>query len=236
MREQTKDPRAGYVRRMFGRIAPTYDLVNRLMTAGQDRRWRSETVRRLDLSGSPRVLDVGAGTGDLCLEALAQRPAARLVAVDFTPEMIRRGRARAGGRPVGWVVGDAENLPFRAASFDAVVSGFLLRNASDLEQILAEQSRVARPGSRFACLETSPPQRSWWLPFVRFYLHVVVPTLGRLVAGESEAYRYLTRSTERFFSAESLAKSVRSAGFEQVGFVRKMLGSVAIHWGTKPGS
>lgn len=236
MSERVGEARAGGVRRRFGRIAATYDLVNRLMTAGQDQRWRRDAIRRLDLPGSPRVLDLGAGTGDFSFETLAQRPAARLVAVDITPEMIRRGRARPGGRPVRWVVGDAANLPFPAASFDGVVSGFLLRNAPDLEQVLAEQSRVARPGSRFACLETTPPRRSWWLPLVRFYLHVVVPALGRLVAGEREAYTYLTRSTEAFVPAEALAEIMRTAGFEQVGFVRKGLGTVAIHWGAKSGS
>ena len=232
MSEPSGESRAGYVRLMFGRIAPRYDLINRLMTAGQDRRWRAETIRRLALPAAPRLLDLGAGTGDLCFEALHQRPSARLVALDFTPEMMRMGRRRSAADHVLWVVGDAGRLPFPPATFDAVVSGFLLRNVPDLDAVLREEGRVARAGARVASLDTTPPPRSWLLPLLRFHLHTVIPALGRLIAGDSEAYNYLPQSTERFVEAEALAQRMRAAGFVQLGFVRRMLGTVAIHWGT----
>jgi demethylmenaquinone methyltransferase/2-methoxy-6-polyprenyl-1,4-benzoquinol methylase len=232
MSELTGEARARYVRRMFGRIAPRYDLLNRLMTAGQDRRWRRETIRRVNLSEAAWLLDLGAGTGDLCFEALDQRPAARVVALDFTPEMMRLGKRRPAGGRVRWVVGDAAHLPFPAAAFEAIVSGFLLRNMPDLDAVLREERRVARPGSRVASLDTTPPPRSWLRPLLRFHLHVVVPALGRLIAGDSEAYNYLPQSTERFLDAEALAQRMRAAGFVRVGFVRRMLGTIALHWGT----
>lgn len=232
MSDLSGEARTRYVRAMFGRIAPRYDLLNRLMTAGQDRRWRREALRRMDLPAAPVLLDLGAGTGDLGFEALAQRPAARVVALDFTPEMLRLGRRRPGGEHVQWVLGDAAHLPFPAASFDGLVSGFLLRNVAALEAALGEQRRVLRPGARVACLDTTPAPRSWLLPALRFHLHTVIPALGRLIAGDSQAYNYLPQSTERFVTAEALAAHLRAAGFQQVGFVRRMLGTIAIHWGT----
>ncbi|MCJ7678288.1 MAG: class I SAM-dependent methyltransferase, partial [Anaerolineales bacterium] len=164
MSELAGEARARYVRRMFGRIAPRYDLLNRLMTFGQDRRWRREAVRRMDLQASPRVLDVGAGTGDLAFEVLKRQPEATLVALDFTPEMMELGRRRPAGSRVHWVVGDASHLPFAAAAFDGIVSGFLLRNVAELGRVLAEEQRVARSGARVVSLDTTPPPRTWLRP------------------------------------------------------------------------
>ncbi len=232
MSELTGEARARYVRRMFGRIASRYDLLNRLMTFGQDCRWRQEAVRQLDLMSAPRVLDLGAGTGDLAFEVLQQRPAAHTVALDFTPEMIRLGRRRAAGSRVHWIVGDAARLPFAAAAFDGIVSGFLLRNVSDIDRVLVEERRVARPGARVVSLDTTPPPRSWLRPFLDFHLHTVIPVLGRIIAGDPEAYNYLPQSTERFLEAEALAERLTAAGFRHVGFVRRMFDTVAIHWGS----
>ena len=234
MSELAGEARARYVRRMFGRIAPRYDLLNRLMTFGQDRRWRRETVRRMDLQASPRVLDVGAGTGDLAFEVLNGRPGACLVALDFTPVMMELGRRRPAGSRVHWVVGDASHLPFAAAAFDGIVSGFLLRNVAELGRVLAEEQRVARSGARVVSLDTTPPPRTWLRPLLAFHLHMIIPLLGRIVSGDPEAYNYLPQSTERFIEAEALAERMAAAGFRHVGFVRRMFNTVAIHWGSSP--
>jgi len=234
MSELTGEARARYVRHMFGRIAPRYDLLNRLMTFGQDRRWRRETVQQLELLASARVLDLGAGTGDLGFEVLKRRSEATIVALDFTPEMMRLGRRRAAGSHVQWIVGDAAHLPFAAATFDAVVSGFLLRNVPDIGRVLAEEQRVARSGARVVSLDTTPPPRTWLRPLLAFHLHTIIPLLGRIVSGDPEAYNYLPQSTERFIEAEALAERMAAAGFRQVGFVRRMFNTVAIHWGSSP--
>jgi len=220
------------VRGLFARIAHRYDLLNRVMTLGQDRAWRSEVIRRVPLPAGGRLLDVGAGTGDLAREAL--RRGARVVAADVTLEMIRLGRRRLRGQPVAWVCADALRLPFAGAAFDGVVSGFLLRNVGDTRACLAEQLRLLQPGAWMACLDTTPagPGRRGW--FARVYLSRVVPRLGRWLAGDAAAYTYLARSTAAFLPAEELAALAAAAGFDQVGFRRRMLGSVAIHYGRRP--
>lgn len=235
MAELSGSARAAYVARMFDRIAGRYDLLNRLMTFGQDRRWRREAVARLALTPGTRVLDLGAGTGDLSFEVLRQQNDARPTAADFSLPMMRAGQHRRGSERAGWVMADALRLPFAPASFDGVISGFLLRNVSDVSTALAEQARVLRPSGRLVCLDTTPPASGWMRPLLRFHLHVVIPLLGRWVAGDREAYNYLPDSTERFLTAGALASRLAEAGMTQVGYVRRMLGTVAIHWASKPG-
>ena len=214
------------VRSMFARIASHYDLMNRLMTAGQDRAWRRQVVRLARLLPDERLLDIGAGTGDLAREAIRQQPAARVVAADFTVEMMHRGQQ---GSPLDWCAADALQLPFPDQAFDAVVSGFLVRNVTDLPQTLREQHRVLRPGGRLVILDTTRPRRSLLSPLIWFHMHVVIPVLGALISGASDAYHYLPDSTEKFLSAQELAGAISSVGFEKVQFKVLMFGTVAIH-------
>jgi demethylmenaquinone methyltransferase/2-methoxy-6-polyprenyl-1,4-benzoquinol methylase len=233
MSHLTEDKRASYVQAMFGRIAGRYDLLNRLMTFGRDHSWRLEAIRRLALPLKARVLDVGSGTGDIAFELALRHPDALVVASDFTIEMVQVGRARPFGEKVAWVIADAQRLPFAADCFDGVISGFLLRNVPDVPQTLREQLRVLKSGGRAASVDTTPPRDNLLRPFIEFHLHTVIPLLGKLVAGDAEAYRYLPSSTEGFLPAEVLAERFRQAGFRQVGFVRRMFGTVGIHWGRK---
>lgn len=233
MSELRGEARAAYVQRMFGRIAHRYDLMNRLMTLGQDVRWRRELIDRLELSPDSVVLDLGAGTGDIALEAIKRCPDATVIASDFTAEMVLVGRERPGGEKIDWVIADAMHLPFASGQADAVVSGFLLRNVPDMGRTLTEQHRVLKAGGRAASLDTSPPRDNWLRPFLQFHLHMVIPLLGRLIAGDSEAYTYLPDSTEQFLTAESLAERFQQAGFQAVSFVRRMLGTIGIHWGER---
>jgi demethylmenaquinone methyltransferase/2-methoxy-6-polyprenyl-1,4-benzoquinol methylase len=222
----TGEARSTYVRGMFARIAGHYDFLNRLMTFGQDVRWRREAVRRLRPADGGRVLDIGAGTGDLAFEIQRQFPGVSAVAVDFTSEMIAVGRQRTRGRKVEWVVADD-------SCFAGVISGFLLRNLGDIDASLAEQKRVLQTGSWLVSLDTTPPPRGMLSPFIRFHLHTIIPLLGRVIAGDAEAYRYLPDSTEHFTDAETLAGRMMSMGMTGVGFVRRMLKTVAIHWARK---
>jgi demethylmenaquinone methyltransferase/2-methoxy-6-polyprenyl-1,4-benzoquinol methylase len=152
---------------------------------------------------------------------------------DFTPEMMRVGRGREGSQRVQWLRTDALDLPFPEASFDAVISGYLLRNVSDVRRALMEQCRVLKPGGTLVCLDTTPlPGDIWHLP-ARLYLRVIIPIIGGVIAGEGEAYSYLPESTRCFMSAEELAECMLSAGFREVRFRRFMGGTMAIHWGSK---
>lgn len=233
MAHLTGTERARYVQGMFSRIARRYDLMNRLMTAGQDVRWRREVVRRAGIPESGRLLDLGAGTGDLAWETRRQHPGSQPVAADFTLEMMRVGKSRPNFPSLDWSAADALRLPFLTESFDAVVSGFLLRNVVDVPQALSEQYRVLKPGGRVVVLDTTQPTRNLLSPLINFHLHVIIPFLGRIIAGASEAYTYLPESTEAFLQAEQLAAFFNQAGFKEVSFCRLMFGTVAIHWGRK---
>ncbi len=230
MSQLTGEERARYVHNVFGQVARRYDLMNRLMTAGQDVRWRREAIRRLSLRPGERLLDLGTGTGDLGREALRQQPGIRLVAADFTLAMMLAGQA-AG--PLLWLNADALQLPFPDETFDAVVSGFLLRNVGNLDAALKEQYRVLKPDGRIAILETTRPKSGLLRPFVRLHMRVVIPWIGGLISGNPEAYRYLPASSEAFLSAEELAVRMDAAGFKELGFQRRMAGTIAIHWGRK---
>jgi demethylmenaquinone methyltransferase/2-methoxy-6-polyprenyl-1,4-benzoquinol methylase len=232
MRAPNND-RAGAVRAMFAAIAPRYDLMNRLMTGGMDQAWRREVVRRAALSGGECLLDLGAGTGDLAREALRQVPGVRVVAGDFTIEMMLAGKG-SYSRPNEWTAADALNLPFAAGTFDALVSGFLMRNVVDLERALSEQLRVLRPGGRWVCLDTTRPVPSPLTPLIRFHMRRVIPFLGGLLAGDRRAYTYLPETSEKFLSAEELLARTQAAGFIRTGFRRVNFGTVAIHWAERP--
>jgi demethylmenaquinone methyltransferase/2-methoxy-6-polyprenyl-1,4-benzoquinol methylase len=225
--------RAASVQAMFQRIAPRYDLMNRLMTGGQDVSWRKLVIRLADLPAGGRLLDLGAGTGDLTREALRQNPGCRPVSADFTFGMMRAGQ-RLPGPVLHWSCADALSLPFPNGTFDAVVSGFLLRNVVDLPRVIQEQERVLKPGGRMVALDTTRPRRSLLSPFIRFHMHRVIPFLGDLLTGSRDAYTYLPETSEHFLPAEDLQKLIEASGFCRAGFKRLMFGTVAIHWGTKP--
>ncbi len=227
------DPQhAQSVRSMFSRIAPHYDHMNRLMTIGQDVCWRQEVVRRTILPPNGVLLDLGAGTGDLAAEVRHQFPESQVVAADFTLEMMQVGRAVKNAN-LTWAGADALYLPFPTCSFDAVVSGYLLRNVSALSEALREQLRVLKPGGRIVALDTTRPPHNLLTPFINIHLHTVIPGLGRLLTGDAQAYTYLPDSTQGFLTAEQLAVRLVQVGFHQVGFRRLFFGTMAIHWGIK---
>jgi demethylmenaquinone methyltransferase/2-methoxy-6-polyprenyl-1,4-benzoquinol methylase len=212
------------VRTMFDRIAPVYDAMNRVMTAGLDVRWRKLTAAAAVRPGD-RVLDAACGTGDL---AIADRDAgaSHVTGLDFSEQMLARARRKA---PLEWVQGDLLALPFEDASFDAATVGFGVRNVADLERALRELRRVLRPGGRLAILEITQP-RGPLRPFFSLWFDRIVPVLGKVLPGGA-AYTYLPASVKRFPPAEELAELMRACGFGEVRF--RLLGGtiVALHSG-----
>jgi len=215
------------VRGMFDRIAPVYDLMNRVMTGGLDGRWRRLATRQVVWPGD-RVLDACCGTGDLAVEA--ERRGGRVVGLDFSERMLERARPKSGA--IEWVQGDALALPFADGEFDVATVGFGVRNLADLEGGLHELVRVLRPGGKIAVLEITRP-RGLLRPFFRLWFDVLVPAAGKVLPG-GKAYTYLPASVRRFPGPEDLAALFVRAGFEGVRYRLLGGGSVALHTATKP--
>jgi demethylmenaquinone methyltransferase/2-methoxy-6-polyprenyl-1,4-benzoquinol methylase len=214
------------VRGMFDRIAPVYDVMNRVMTMGLDRRWRRLAVRAVVWPGD-RVLDACCGTGDLAIEA--ERRGGNVVGLDFSERMLERARGKSG--TIDWIQGDALALPFADAEFDAATVGFGVRNLEDLERGLRELHRILRPGGRLAVLEITQP-RGLLRPFFRIWLDVFVPLAGKILPG-GKAYAYLPASIRRFPGPEDLSSVFERAGFESVSFTLLGGGIVALHVGER---
>jgi len=215
---------ASGVREMFDRIAPVYDVMNRAMTVGLDRRWRAETARAAVAPGD-RVLDACCGTGDLALADL--RAGGRVTGLDFSPAMLQRASGKS--EAVDWVQGDVLALPFPDGSFDAVTVGFGVRNLDDLEAGLRELRRVMAGGGRIGILEITRP-RGLLRPFYKLWFDGLVPLAGKVLPGGS-AYTYLPASVRRFPGADELAALMRGAGFDEVRHRLFAGGIVALHTG-----
>jgi len=212
------DKRPTRVAAMFDAIAARYDLLNRLLSAGIDRRWRRRAIRSLRLTGRESVVDVCTGTADVALTSVEARPgAARVVGIDFSGEMLRLGsrKVRRQGQ-AGRILlarGDATRLPIRSESADAATVAFGIRNVEDPERGLAEMYRALVPGGRLAILEFSIPSsaliRAVYLPYFRY----VLPRIGRLVSGHGSAYTYLPASVGSFIPPETMLAMLAACGF-----------------------
>lgn len=227
------------VRAMFDRIAARYDRMNRVMTGGQDGRWRRVAAREARLPEGGTALDVGTGTGDLAFALARAARGARVVGVDYTGGMVARAPHKAAAQGLAgraaFARADGQRLPFADASFDAVASAFVLRNFADLAAAYAEMARVTRPGGRVVALEISPVSGTLWSAVFNAYFRHVVPRLGALVAGDAGAYRYLPASAAAFLSPDGVAETMRGAGLEPLPALPLMGGTLAVHRGVKPG-
>lgn len=221
------------VQRMFDRISPTYDLLNRLLSLGIDQRWRARALSVL-FAGLPDgpVLDLCAGTGDLA-RAIEDRAAGRrIVAADFSRDMLLAGRHKAPAG-AGLAQADAMRLPFRDEAFAGAVCGFGIRNVSEPRAAIAEVHRALKPGGRFVVLEFYRPTRIWTHLFHTFYGRLLLPAVGTLVSGDGSAYRYLSKSMLGFMTRAEFAQAMTDAGFRDVGSRDLTLGIASLIWGVK---
>lgn len=232
-----RQKRGERVSRMFDRIAPTYDVLNRLLSARSDVRWRKRLVQRLALQGHERVLDACTGTGDQAIALLAGG-AGEVWGADFAPEMIRLAREKLAREKVGdrvaLEVADVSALPHPDGFFDAVTVSFGVRNFEDLDAGLRELARVVRPGGKLAILELSRPRNPVLRGLYNLYFMIVLPLIGNLVSGGAEnAYAYLPRSVQAWPGPDALARRIREAGFAQVECEPLSLGIACIHLATR---
>lgn len=227
-----------YVQRLFGRIARIYDLMNRLMSFGLDRRWRAFAARYLALSTGELGLDLGTGTADLSI-AVIQRsgPGTRMIGMDITPEMLELGRRKIAHlglqNSIDLRIGDAEHIDLPDNSVDGCCSAFMVRNLSDIKQGFREMLRVVRPGGRVVCLEISHPPGKIFGSLFHFYFYRLAPLFGTLIGKAFEEYNYLPHSLTAFPDAPALQGIMGEVGWSDVRFYRLNGGIVAVHVGTK---
>ena len=230
--KNSAEDHARRVREMFAKISPRYDLLNHLLSANVDIRWRRRVVRKIapKLAPDAQVLDVGCGTGDLSI-AIFENTAAPVVGIDFCRPMLELAKEKAPD--LRFVEGDALQLPFADSLFDCITIGFALRNLSSIEKGLAELRRVLKPKGTLAVLEFSQPTIPVFRELVRFYYWGFLPLIGAGFSGSRSAYEYLPASIGRFPGQEALAEMMRAAGFEEVEFENLSGGIAALHTGRR---
>jgi demethylmenaquinone methyltransferase/2-methoxy-6-polyprenyl-1,4-benzoquinol methylase len=213
---------------MFDRIAGVYDVMNSVMTAGMHHRWRRRAADLAAVASGDEALDVATGTGDLAVELAAR--GARVIASDFSEEML--ARARAKDPDIDWEWANAQDLPYETDRFAAATVGFGARNFSDLARGISEMTRVVRPGGKVVILEITTPQKPPLSTFFSLWFERAVPAIGKL-AGDPDAYTYLPNSVKRFPGPEGLAATMAAAGLRDIRWILTAGGIIAIHVGTK---
>lgn len=233
MEELTPDKTPSRIAGMFDAIAPRYDLLNHLLSAGLDRRWRVKAVAALDLRGRARVLDLCTGTGDLAVTAARGRPGVSVIGVDFAGRMLALAHRKVAAARLNGVVrlvrGDATRIPLADASCDAATVGFGIRNVADPAAALAEIARVLRPGAQLAVLEFGQPRIPGIRTLYAWYFKYLLPLVGRLVSRHGSAYSYLPASVGTFPPPAEFARLVAATGFSQVRAVPLTFGIVYLY-------
>lgn len=227
-----------YVKRLFGRIARIYDLMNRLMSFGLDRYWRDFAAHYLALASGETGLDLGAGTADLSIAVIRRAgPNTHMIGMDITPEMLEQGHKKLARLElqdrIELRVGDAEHIDLPDNSVDGCCSAFTVRNLTDIRQGFKEMLRVVRPGGRVVCLEISHPPGKIFGSLFYLYFYKLAPLFGTIIGKAFEEYTYLPNSLTTFPDAPTLKKIMEECGWSDVRFYRLSGGIVAVHVGTK---
>ncbi len=233
MGELNLDKTPSRIAGMFDAIAPRYDLLNHVLSAGLDRRWRARAIAELGLPPRARVLDLCTGTGDLAVAAISQTPGASVVGIDFAGQMLRLARAKVSALdpppPIALVQGDGTRIPLADASCDAATIGFGIRNVVDPARALAEIARVLRPGSRLAILEFGQPRIPGIRTLYSWYFRYLLPLVGRMISKHRSAYSYLPASVGSFPPPAEFAAIIAATGFSQVRAVPLTFGIVYLY-------
>ena len=227
------------VQKMFSDIAPRYDLLNRLLSCGQDQYWRKRAVTRLSPQSGERFLDIATGTADVALEIIRNVPkgAVQVVGMDFSEKMLELARQKIDSldkaNSIQLECGSAESLPFEDNSFDGTTTAFGIRNFSDIGRSLREMHRVLKPGGRCVILEFSLPRNSILNALYRFYFEWLLPKVGRLISKHPSAYTYLPETVAAFPVRKEFSSLMQQAGFMNVTYKELTLGIVILYTGIK---
>ena len=236
---ETPAPLNQQVQKIFSDIAPRYDLLNRLLSCGQDQYWRKRAVTRLSPQAGERFLDIATGTGDVALEIIRKTPndSGRVMGMDFSEKMLELAQRKIDSQGKSNCIqlksGSAESLPFEDNSFDGTTTAFGVRNFSDAGKSLREMHRVLKPGGRCVILEFSLPRNSVLNALYRFYFEVLLPKVGRLISRHPRAYTYLPETVASFPVRKEFSSLMQQAGFVNVAFKELTFGIVILYSGVK---
>ena len=236
--EETETAAAEHVREIFNSIAPSYDLLNHLLSVGLDRRWwnrAARSFRTLLAQPDAHVLDLCCGTGDMTFALLKLRPAVAepIIGLDFSARMLTRASAKFPAANARWVEGDAMQLPYPDSSFDLITAAFGFRNLTNYAGALAEIHRVLRPGGRVGILECNQPAGLRGLLY-NLHLHHILPLVGGMISGDRAAYRYLPASIARFPRPPQMIEMLTNAGFASAAWDGYFLQAAGLYRGAKP--
>jgi len=226
-----------YINVLFTKIAPRYDLMNRILSFGLDRWWRRLAIRKARFKSGSRILDLGIGTGDMALEVLRQVTKSNIIGLDNCAELVRFGRHKSSlqsyRKRILWLWGEGNFLPFSDRSFDGVVAAFAIRNMPDLPRVFAEMYRVVRTGGKIVLLDMVEPKSYFFEKLFKFYFKYIIPRLGKCFGSHPEAYSYLYASIENFYSSDGLKHALQTLGCSDIISKDLMFHTVTICIGTK---
>ncbi len=222
------------VQNVFSRVAPSYDIMNDLMSLGMHRLWKKRFIEVMDIEKNEIILDVGSGSGDIANEILKKKLQNSFYLLDLNEEMLSEGRKRfRNEQNISYFIGNAEKLNFESNFFDKYAISFCLRNVTEYQLSIKEAYRVLKPGGKYCCLEFSTPKSSLISSSYKLYKSKILPLLGDIVAKDKNAYEYLSESIDLFPSQEELSKNLIDLGFVKVDTINLFNGIVAIHTGYK---